>query len=64
MFEQLASLLVYQGLALSPASHWGAVLHFFVMDVAKICVLLLVIYVIGFVKAGIACNHINKKAAH
>jgi uncharacterized membrane protein YraQ (UPF0718 family) len=46
MFEQLADLLVYR--FLSPDSHLGATLHFFVMDTAKIfAMLLIVIYIMG-----------------
>lgn len=52
MFELLANLLVYRLLGLSPESHFGAALHFFVMDVAKIFVMLvLVIYVMGLLRA-------------
>jgi len=48
MFEQLASLLVYQLGGLSPESHLGAALHFFVMDTAKIFVMLvIIIYIMG-----------------
>jgi uncharacterized membrane protein YraQ (UPF0718 family) len=61
MFEQLASLLVYQWLALSPESHWGAALHFFVMDVAKIFVLLvIVIYVMGLLRALMSPERVRK----
>ena len=52
MFDALATLLVYQFLGLDPASRAGAALHFFVMDVAKIFVLLVVvIYVMGLFRA-------------
>ena len=48
MFERLANLLVYQLGGLSADSPLGAALHFFVMDTAKIFVLLvIVIYVMG-----------------
>jgi hypothetical protein len=48
MFENLADLLVYQLSGLSPDSHLGAALHFFVMDTAKIFVMLvLIIYLMG-----------------
>ena len=43
MFETFASLIVYRMLGLDPASHPGAAVHFFVMDVAKIFVLLVVV---------------------
>jgi uncharacterized membrane protein YraQ (UPF0718 family) len=52
MFDAFASLLIYQALGLDPASRLGAALHFFVMDVAKVFVLLaLVIYVMGLFRA-------------
>jgi hypothetical protein len=48
MFDALASLLVYDLAGLTPDSPLGAALHFFVMDVAKILVLLTtVIYLMG-----------------
>jgi hypothetical protein len=48
MFENLANLLVYQLGGLSPDSHLGAALHFFVMDTAKIFVMLvIIIYLMG-----------------
>ena len=53
MFEALADLLVYRGIGLDPASHTAAALHFFVMDVTKIFVMLvLIIYAHGSV-AGV-----------
>ncbi len=52
MFESFANLLVYQLLHLSSESAFGAALHFFVMDVAKIFVLLIVvIYLMGLLRA-------------
>lgn len=52
MFDALADLLVYRGLGLDPASHGGAALHFFVMDTAKIFVMLVVIiYIMGLFRA-------------
>lgn len=52
MFDALAQLIVYQGLGLSPDSHAGAALHFFVMDSAKIFALLvIVIYIMGLLRA-------------
>lgn len=52
MFETFANLLVYQLMGLPPESHFGAALHFFVMDVAKIFVLLIVIiYLMGLLRA-------------
>ena len=52
MFEQLANLIVYQWFGLSADSHAGAALHFFVMDTAKIFVMLvIIIYVMGLLRA-------------
>jgi len=52
MFDLLADLLVYQLLALPTESHFGAALHFFVMDVTKIFVMLiLIIYIMGLLRA-------------
>ncbi|NNJ92128.1 MAG: permease, partial [Gammaproteobacteria bacterium] len=52
MFDYFADLIVYQLLALSSESHLGAALHFFVMDVTKIFVMLiLIIYVMGLLRA-------------
>lgn len=52
MFEAFATLLVYQLLGLSADSPFGSALHFFVMDVAKIFVLLVVIiYLMGLLRA-------------
>ncbi len=48
MFEQLANFLIYQMGGLSAESHLGAALHFFVMDTAKIFVMLIIIiYIMG-----------------
>jgi len=52
MFDALASLLVFELAGLTPDSPLGAALHFFVMDVAKILVLLTtVIYLMGWLRA-------------
>lgn len=52
MFDVLAGVLVFQWLGLDPQSHAGAALHFFVMDVTKIFVMLvLIIYAMGFLRA-------------
>ncbi len=52
MFDALANLVVYQWLGLDPASHLGAAVHFFVMDTAKIFVMLvIIIYVMGLLRA-------------
>lgn len=48
MFEQLANLLVYQLVGLSAESHLGISIHFFIMDTAKIFVMLIIIiYIMG-----------------
>jgi len=52
VFETLADLVAFRLLGLEPATHIGAAVQFFVMDVAKIFVLLvLVIYVMGLLRA-------------
>jgi len=52
MFDNLASLIVYQWLGLDPASHIAEAMHFFVMDTTKIFVLLvIIIYIMGLLRA-------------
>jgi len=52
MFDSLANLIVYQWLSMNAESHAGAALHFFVMDTAKIFVMLaVIIYVMGLLRA-------------
>jgi len=52
MFDALATLLIFDLAGLTPDSRLGAALHFFVMDVAKILVLLTaVIYLMGWLRA-------------
>lgn len=52
MFDTLANLLVFDWLGLDPTTHAGAALHFFVMDTAKIFVMLvIIIYVMGLLRA-------------
>jgi len=52
MFEAFADLLVYQGFGLDSNSHIGAAVHFFVMDVTKIFVMLIIIiYIMGLLRA-------------
>lgn len=52
MFDAFAALLVFDLIGLTPESPLGAALHFFVMDVAKILVLLTtVIYLMGWLRA-------------
>ncbi len=52
MFAALGNLVAYRWLGLDPASHAGAAVQFFVMDVTKIFTLLVgVIYVMGLLRA-------------
>lgn len=60
MFDALANLLVYDLLALDPASQTGAALHFFVMDVTKIFAMLaLVIYAMGLFRAMLSPERVR-----
>lgn len=60
MFDQLADLIVYRLLGLQPQESLGAALHFFVMDVSKILVLLvLVIYVMGWLRAVLSPERVR-----
>ncbi|MDJ0805878.1 MAG: permease [Gammaproteobacteria bacterium] len=61
MFDVLADLLVYRGMGLDPASQFGAALHFFVMDVAKIFALLVVIiYCMGLLRALLSPERVRE----
>ena len=61
MFEGLADLLVYRGLGMDPASHAAAALHFFVMDVTKIFVMLiLIIYLMGLLRAFLSPERVRE----
>ena len=52
MFDAFSNTLTFSLLGLDPASHTGAAVHFFIMDVAKIFLLLVVvIYVMGLLRA-------------
>lgn len=52
MFEALADLLAYELMGLDPVSHVGQAVHFFILDVVKILVLLvIIIYLMGLVRA-------------
>ncbi|GAB0149745.1 permease [Marichromatium sp. PS1] len=60
MFEQLGDLVAFGLLGLEPASRGGAAVQFFVMDVAKIFVLLvLVIYVMGLLRAMLSPERVR-----
>jgi uncharacterized membrane protein YraQ (UPF0718 family) len=61
MFESLADLLVYRIAGLDSASHTGAALHFFVMDVTKIFVMLvLIIYIMGLLRAMLSPERVRE----
>lgn len=61
MFDALANLLTFDLLGLEPASRVGAAVHFFLMDVAKIFVLLVtVIYVMGLVRAMLSPERVRE----
>jgi uncharacterized membrane protein YraQ (UPF0718 family) len=52
MFDTLASLIVYQWVGMDADSHAGSALHFFIMDTAKIFLMLVVIiYLMGLLRA-------------
>ena len=61
MFDTLANLLSFQLLGLEPESRIGAAVHFFIMDVAKIFVLLVVIiYVMGLLRAMLSPERVRE----
>lgn len=61
MFDALANLLTFDLLGLEPESRVGAALHFFVMDVAKIFVLLVaVIYLMGLLRAMLSPERVRE----
>jgi uncharacterized membrane protein YraQ (UPF0718 family) len=61
MFDVLANLVVYQWLGLAADSHAAAALHFFVMDTAKIFVLLVaVIYAMGLLRAMLSPERVRE----
>ena len=61
MFESLADLLVYGALGLDAASRVGAALHFFVMDLTKIFVMLvLIIYIMGLLRAFLSPERVRE----
>jgi uncharacterized protein len=61
MFEAFSDLLVYRWLGLEPGTHFGAALHFFVMDVTKIFVLLvLIIYAMGLLRAFLSPERLRQ----
>ncbi len=61
VFESLADLLVYRAIGLDAASHVGAALHFFVMDVTKIfAMLVLIIYAMGLLRALLSPERVRE----
>lgn len=61
MFDQLASLIVYQWLGLAPLSHSGSALHFFIMDITKIFFMLMVIiYLMGLFRAMMSPERVRE----
>jgi uncharacterized membrane protein YraQ (UPF0718 family) len=60
VFDLLASFLTYQLLGLGPESRAGAAVHFFIMDTAKIFVLLVVvIYLMGLLRAMLSPERVR-----
>jgi hypothetical protein len=60
LFDSLADLVVYRGAGLDPASHTAAAVHFFVMDVTKIFVMLvLIIYAMAFLRAFLSPERVR-----
>jgi uncharacterized membrane protein YraQ (UPF0718 family) len=61
MFDALADFLIFRLLGLEETSRVGAALHFFVMDVAKIFVLLVVvIYLMGLLRAMLSPERVRE----
>jgi uncharacterized membrane protein YraQ (UPF0718 family) len=61
MFDAVASVLAFGVLGLNAASRSGAAVHFFIMDVAKLFVLLVVvIYVMGLLRALVAPERVRE----
>ena len=61
MFDLLATLITYDLLGFNPASRLGAAVHFFIMDVAKIFVLLaVVIYIMGLLRTLLSPERVRE----
>ena len=61
MFDAFANALAFGVLGLDPSSHTGAAVQFFIMDVAKIFVLLfVVIYTMGLLRALVAPERVRE----
>ena len=51
MFDSFAQFIVFQIINVNPETHFGAALHFFVMDVTKIFIMLvIIIYAMGLLR--------------
>ncbi|MCK4813039.1 MAG: permease [Candidatus Marinimicrobia bacterium] len=60
IFTELANLIVYKWLNLSPGSHWAGSLHFFIEDITKIFFLLIsMIYIIGLLRASLNIERVR-----
>ncbi|MBW8192801.1 permease [Neiella marina] len=60
VFTDLASWLVYDVLGFSPEQGFAAALHFFIEDTSKIfCLLAVMIYVIGFIRASLDVERVR-----
>ena len=61
MFESLGDLIAFGLLDLQPGTAVGEALHFFVMDVSKIFVLLvIVIYIMGLLRALLSPERVRE----
>lgn len=60
VFTQFADWLAFGVLGMSPDTRWGDAVHFFIEDVSKIYVLLLVmIYLIALVRASLNVERVR-----
>ena len=61
MFDQLATLIVYQWFGLDPLSQSGSAIHFFIMDITKIFFMLMVIiYLMGLFRAMMSPERVRE----
>jgi uncharacterized membrane protein YraQ (UPF0718 family) len=61
LFDSFAQFIVFQILNVSPETHFGAALHFFVMDVTKIFIMLvIIIYVMGLLRALLSPERVRE----
>jgi uncharacterized membrane protein YraQ (UPF0718 family) len=61
LFDAFAQFIVFQILGLTPETHLGAALHFFVMDVTKIFIMLvIIIYVMGLLRALLSPERVRE----